>query len=183
MKDVAPFVKLLTAAGQFIAAADYIEGAGLLSLPDDLGAQHPITMTVRHARNRKPVRSEKPCITLVFVGDEPRSDDEQQLNDWETARELTFDLQLDMDLDTEDSELDPTGYAKMSRVLAVAYSSMVETVGLKFLGGLADWIANGSYDPDDKSTSDDGRLVLGISVLYRVRSDDPNVLLAAGENG
>lgn len=48
---------------------------------------------------------------------------------------------------------------------------------------LCDWVIDGDENPDDDSQPDEGRLVKPISVVYRVRTDDPNRLLAPGENG
>jgi hypothetical protein len=170
----APYVRLMIQAAALARTGNYITNGGLAA-----GTK----VTVRHARFRNSISAEKPCITFLFVGDEPM-EDETQHNAWEVVRELTMDMMIDMDIPAEDSELDPTGFAMMGRQLAVAYATLSPPgSGNTALGGMADFVRPGSIDPADNNTSDNGRLVRGISVLYRVRSDDPNVLLSAGENG
>jgi hypothetical protein len=136
-------------------------------------------VTVRHAFSRKALRSEKPAISLIMVDDDNRNDD-VNLNAWETARVLVFDMQADVDTDTEDTGLDPTGLRKVSRLLAAAVHGM-RAEGSPLMG-LIDEFTVGALGPDDKSQSENVRLVRTVSVLYRVRADDENVLLAAGVN-
>ena len=165
----APHILLLMAIKETALAVDFLEDAGVAE-----------TVTIRHARNRKPVRSEKPCISILLVSDDPRPD-ELQRNMWETTRELVFDLQGDMDLETEDSDADPTGLGKLSKMLAAASRAIRDEASP--LGQLCDYVTAGTVAPDEKSQADEGRLVKGMSVLYRVRSDDENVLLARGVTG
>lgn len=170
--ELAPHVRLLEAAAETMRQVDYEDRAGTAK-----------AVTVRHARNRKPVRAEKPALSLILVGDDPRPD-ELNRNAWERVRELQFDIQADADLATEDSDEDPTGLALLSRMLAAA----VQRLEVSFrdeatpLNQLCDYVSAGSIDPDEKSREDDGRLVRGLTVLYRVRADDSNVLLGPGEN-
>ena len=167
MRQPAPHVRILLAIADVGRSVDYLEEAGIAE-----------PVTIRHARNRKPVRSERPCITIIMTGDEPRPD-EMQRNDWETTREMTFDLQADMELPTEVSDEDPTGLGDISLFLA-AMVYAIRAPGNPLLQ-LVDWVMPGKLDPNDDSPSDDGRMTRGLSVVYRVRSDDENELLAAGE--
>lgn len=165
-----PYIQLLLAAAAAMdpTVVDYADLAGVLE-----------PVTVRHAFSRKPVRSEKPALSLIFVDDDNRNDD-INLNAWETARVLQFDIQADIDTYPEDSGLDSTGLAKISRLIAAAvYGMKAETSPLM---PLIDGITIGAVGPDDKSQSENVRLVRAVSVLYRVRADDENVLLAAGVN-
>ncbi|HEX9946412.1 MAG TPA: hypothetical protein VGA98_02630 [Allosphingosinicella sp.] len=171
--DLAPHIKLLLAMAATLELVDYQVRAG---------ASKPVK--IRHARNRKPVRSEKPAISIIFVGDDPRPDDLQR-NAWEAVRELQADLQCDADLAAEDSEEDVTGLAVLSRILAAGVE-MLEVARRDVVtpfNDLADSIMAGTVDPDDKSREDDGRLVRRVTVVYRVRTDGSNVLLAPGEQG
>jgi hypothetical protein len=152
------------------AAADYTKA----------GVTNPVT--VRHARNRGPVRAEKPAVTLILVSDEPQPD-EQDRNAWEVVREMVVDVQVDIDLAAEDSGDDPTGLRVLMKTLAVFVRSLRDPEIATWLGGMCDWIRLGALDPDDRSTPDEGRMTRALRVLYRVRSDDENVLLAAGVNG
>lgn len=167
----APYVRLLLAIEASLLLADYHTDAGLAP-----GGN----MTVRHARSRKVIKSERPSISIIFVGDEAQQA-EQFRNDWETVRIMQFDLQVDVEIDTEDSELDPTGLGLLSRLAAVAVRAIRREDSP--VSQLVDYITPGGIDPDDENRGDDGRLVRGMTVLYRVRTDDENVLLAAGEDG
>lgn len=139
-------------------------------------------VTIRHARNRNPVRSERPCISLICVSDEVRGDD-QMRNEWEVVRELVVDLQVDLELTAEDSGLDETGLAALSMTVTAFLRAIRDEEPTSWLDGMCDWISIGSLEPDDRSTPSDGRMTRAITVLYRTRSDDENVLLAAGVNG
>lgn len=169
--DVPPHLKLLAEMSNMIGVVDFQVQAGI-SRP----------MQIRHSRNRKPLRSERPLLSIIFVGDDVRPDDVNR-NAWEVVREMTVDLQVDLDLDTEVSFADPTGLLYLSLCLAAAIKSLKHPEQPIFLNGKCDWINVGSIDPEERSTPDVGRMTRALSVLYRVRSDDANVLLAAGENG
>ncbi len=164
----APHITLLLAMRQRLQEADFAEMTGIVA-----------PFTIRFARRRLPVRSEKPCVTIVFIGDDSRPD-ELNRNTNESVRELVVELVCDMDVSPEDSELDPTGLEDLSRVLAACYIAMKDPGDYpQFLNGLCGWITPGSIEQDDKSQADEGRLVRGVTVLYRVRSDEPNTLLSA----
>jgi len=169
--NVPPHIKLLIAIENALLTVDFAVQAGI-SRP----------LTIRHSRSRAPVRAERPALSIIFVGDDPRPD-EQDRNDWEQVRELTVDLQVDLDLETENRFQDRTGLLYLSLVQAVAVKALKEPDMPVFLGGLCDWISVGSIDPEERSQPDIGRMTRALTVLYRVRSDDANVLLAAGENG
>lgn len=145
----------------------------------EVGVLQPVK--VRHARNRKPVRGERPAVTLILVSDEPRPD-EQDRNMWEVVREMVVDVQVDADLDTEDSDLDDTGLLKLMLIHAVFVASL-RGPDQTWLDQLVDRISVDSLEPDDRSQPDDGRMTRALRVLYRTRSDDENHLLAAGESG
>jgi hypothetical protein len=166
-----PHIRLLLAIEEFASLVDYEDAAGI---------DKPLT--IRHSRSRKPVRSEKPAATIIFVGDDPQQA-EMQRNSWETVRELVVDIQVDLELDTENSGVDPTGLLYLSLVVAAFVKSLKDPDQPVFLGGMCDWISIRSIDPEERSQPDDGRMTRALTVLYRVRSDDANVLLAAGENG
>lgn len=171
MIDIPPHIRLLMKAEEKFKTVDFMQDAGL-----------PSAVTVRHSRNRNAVRFEKPSLSIIFVGDDPQPN-EQDRNAWEVVRELVFDIQVDLDLTTEISDEDPTGLLFLSRTVAAAVKALKDSVQPIFLDGLCDWIAVGSIDPEERSQPDIGRMTRALTVLYRVRSDDANVLLSAGENG
>lgn len=171
MIETPPHIKLLMKIEEMINLVDFETAAGIGQ-----------PMQVRHSRNRKPARSERPLLSIIFVADDVRPDDVNR-NAWEVVREMTVDLQVDLDLDTETSFEDPTGLLYLSMCLAAATNALKDPEQPVFLQGKCDWINVGSIDPEERSTPDVGRMTRALSVLYRVRSDDANVLLADGENG
>lgn len=171
MLQTPPPIRLLRMMADRGRAADFSQ-AGIVSKP----------VKVRHARNRNPVRGEKPAVTLILVSDEPQPT-ELARNEQELVREMVVDVQADIDLATEESGEDDTGLEVLMLVIAVFVDSLRDQNVPSWLGGYCDWISIGALEPDDRSTPDEGRMTRALSVLYRVRSDDENVLLAAGENG
>lgn len=177
MIEDAPHVRLLLAIAatlEQITPAEWLENVGLpLDQP----------LTIRHARNRKPVRSEKPCISLIFVSAESVQQD-VDLTNWEMQKRLLLDLQADVDLDAELGTQDPTGLGLLSRILGYAMTRLQNVdEPLTPIAALSDRVGGGAYDPEDRATSEDGRLVLEANVVYRVLSTDENHLLAQGVNG
>jgi len=139
-------------------------------------------VTVRHARNRQAVKGELPSIGLILVSDDPQVSDQQRNMD-EVVREMVVDVQADIELATEDGGEDETGLAMLMIMIAIFLRSLKDEENASWLGGLCDWISVDSLEPSDRSTADAGRMTRAIRVLYRTRSDDENVLLAAGVNG
>jgi len=166
MISTPPPIILLEAIKLTLADVDYEFAANIAGV------------TVRHARNRKPVRAERPALSIIWTGDDPRPGDEQFRNAWEAVRELNFDLQTDVDLPSDTQELDDTGWLYLTSMLAAAMEALCAPDSP--LRALCDDIIPGSLEPDEKSDADNGRLVRSATVLYRVRTDDQNVLLAAG---
>ncbi len=156
--------------------ADFTQ-AGVTSAP----------VTVRHARNRDPAKGEIPSVTLILVSDDPRQD-EQDHNMDERTREMVVDVQIDLVLANEESGDDDTGLLALMLVLAVFVQALRtgDPAGpnpIVWVSGLVQDLFVDSLAPDDRSTPDDGRMTRALRVLYRVRSDDENVLLAAGVDG
>lgn len=137
------------------------------------GVMSPVT--IRHSRKRHPVRGDRPCVTLIFVGD-VAVEGETGLNNWEVARRATFDLQADIDVPSDDV----TGRITLGRMLA-AFVGALRSEGSAMLA-LVDDITEGDIDPEDRAQAEDGRLVRSLDLLYRVRADDGNELLTAEEN-
>ena len=162
----APHVRLLEKALEVITGLEYEDEAGVA------------IATVRHRRNRGPNRQERNSIILGFVGDDFQEDDRNR-SMAETVRLLTFTLQADIELPTEISNEDPTGLGQASAALRVARAALTAEDGE--LLEMCDDITNGSYDPSDDAQPDEGRLVRTGVVVYRVRTDDPNELLARSE--
>jgi len=174
----APHVRLLLAVAETLLAITPQEWL------DNVGLPLETPLAIRHARNRKAVRSEKPCISIIFVSAEAVPAD-NDLTNWETQKRLLLDLQADVDLDPEQGTVDPTGLGMLSRILGYAMSrlQLEDTDPLSPIAALSDRVGGGAYDPEDRATSEDGRLVLEANVVYRVLSTDENVLLAQGVNG
>lgn len=164
-----PPVAILLKMAELGRMADYSQAVG--------GA----TVTIRHSRNRKPVRAEVPAVTLILVSDEPRQD-ELDRNDWERVREMVIDVQVDTHLAAEDTMIDETGLA-VPMILVALFVASLRGPNQTWISEMVDDVRVGSLEPDDRSTPDEGRMTRALTVLYRVRSDDENVLLAAGVNG
>jgi hypothetical protein len=171
MIEMPPPIQLLMEMARRGRLADYTQ-AGIVSK----------AVTVRHARNRKPALGEVPSISLILVSDEPQPT-EGQLTEWEIVREMVVDVQADVQLAIEDTGEDETGLSLLMLTIAVFVKSLKDPENASWLGGLCDWISIGALEPDDRSTPDEGRMTRALTVLYRVRSDDENVLLSAGVNG
>jgi hypothetical protein len=169
----APFDRILLAMEKDAEGVDYLDLAGV-----------PGPFKIRHRRKRNPMRGERPCHTLIFVGDEAVQG-ETGLSTGEIVRLLTVDMQTDMELPVVLSEAidapdDKTGLATLSRTQAAAIAAMrhPESETMK----LVDWVIEGDVEPEDRAQAEDGRLVRSLVLQYRVSSVDGNVLLAAGEN-
>lgn len=167
---VPPFIRLLEAAlASLVLVEDWVETTGV-----DVN-------TVRHARDRQPTRSEGKTVSLDWVGNEDTDIDEIQKNAQEKQKRCMIDITIDLKRRTESSAEDPTGWLDHGRVAARVLMALRDEDGP--LMQLCDWVIDGEEDPDEDSKPDEGRLVKRISVVYRVRADDPNHLLAMGENG
>lgn len=145
-------------------------------------------LTFRWRRNRYTTAEERNCLSLAFVGDRPRDPEDTNLALGETMRELQLDLIADIELPTEvaveeaDTEDD---YARLQILMAVLMLA-VRALKRSFTDPaaaptpLTPW-AMGVEEvvtEDDEDLADiNGRLVSRINVLYRVRSEDPTVLL------
>jgi hypothetical protein len=160
-----PHILLLEAALSDLRLVDWTDETGLEQV------------STRHQRNRAASHEEKPCVGLLFINDELGGGDLDH-NTWETNRTLTIELVADAQLDTEDSELDPTGLLRLSRLNAAAVRALMDEASA--LRQLCDFVGQTDILPGDNSHSDEGRLVTGLSVVYRVKTDDPNTLLARG---
>jgi hypothetical protein len=161
-----PFDRLLLAMKEDGEAVNYADEAGIVG-----------DVTIRFRRKRGPVRSEKPCITLIMVTDTgPPAD--MGLNDWETVRILSVDAQADIEMPSEAD--DPTGLKILGRFLA-AFVGAVKADGSR-TRELCDWITEVDIDSEERAQVDDGRLARSLDLQYRVSSVDGNRLLAAGEN-
>ena len=168
MVDIPPFEQLLRQAGARLELGDLTGLSGIEGLK------------FRHARNRHPNYEEMSCISLVFVGDAPH-EDEQFRSQWEQVRYLEFDLQADVYLPTEDEQdpakRDVTGMLTPGRALAAAVQILFES---DLVPNWCDAITSGSIDPDETSKPDKARMARRLQMQYRVRTDNPNVLLAQG---
>lgn len=166
MISPSPLIRLLTAAHADIRAADYVLGAELTDV------------TVRHENNRYPTEDERlgGCISIALKADSARSDDADHCYG-EMVREATFELVGDIDVDPV---ADPTGLLRVMRMLTIAANAL--RADDSEIRKLCDWVNSPEIDPDERATSEEGRLVYAVTVVYRVKTDDLNVLLAPGVN-
>jgi len=171
--ETPPPIILLERVKLLLNAVDWLDRTGIEG------------MKWRHARNRAPLSTERPVGSIGFAGDDDFPDAPGSArNAWETVRRLQIDLQVDLRLPTEASDLDPTGWLLLMRVQAAAFEALTisddEGGQEGGLYGFADDVIRDEASPNEDSSSDDGRLVQGISVIYRVSTARPNRLLGSG---
>lgn len=166
--DTPPHIRLLEAAKTALEGVDFNDRAGMAMT------------TVRHARNRRPLESELPCISIRWIGNEDHNPDDQYKTAGERVRRCNIDLEIELKIPDEESGQDSTAWLLLGRVGAAAFEAINDEDGA--LRQLCDWVTDVEDQPDEDSKPDEGRLVKAIYVVYRVRSEAPNVLLAVGEN-
>lgn len=146
---------------------------------------------VRHSRNRFSTEEERPCISIRWMGDRVREVDQEQsyLTDWEMEIAQDLTIEIDMDLAPEESDAepppepedtDPTGVSVLTRSGIAIVRAMKARESI--ISGFSSGVIYGGMDDDEEGTADEGRLVLALTVLYRVRTDDPGELLGTGVN-
>lgn len=141
----------------------------------------------RHTRNRYANAEERPALSFRMVSDQPR-DQPQYHSMWEVVRELEIDMQVDADLPTEDSEEDPTGLDTLGWLANCALKILKDddrqypSADGRYLEDMIDDVIDAGVIPDEDSEADEARFIHRIVVLYRTPVNDPNKLLAAGEN-
>lgn len=161
-----PRVRILERMRQLLLAADLDGMSGTANV------------RVRHTRHRWANAEEKPCISIRMVSDEGQDHYPTQ---GERRNELEIDLQIDADLQTEDSELDPTGLERLGAI-ANAAIKVLKDGEPDPAANLWDDVVDAGVVADDDNTADEARFIHRITVLYRTAIEDPNILLAAGEN-
>lgn len=160
---------------------------GVLDNADLDGLSGVANIKVRHTRHRWANPEEKPCISLRMVSDEPRG--EQQYHSMaERVCELAIDMQIDAELQTEDSELDPTGLERLGAIANAALMVLkqrdpdAQDADGATLYQVCDDVVDLGVQSDDDNEADEARFIHRIIVLYRTAIEDPNLLLAEGEN-
>ena len=137
--------------------------------------------TVRHFRSRHVLKVDRNAISYRYQGDEDYEREGQYRNAHERVKVIHIGVIIDLNLEDEEGGEDPTGWGQHFRVYYAQLAALRDPDGP--LLQLCDWIVDGDGEPDEDSKPDEGRLVKTISVVYRVRSEAPHVLLAQGENG
>ena len=141
-------------------------------------------ITVRHTRNRWANSEEKPAISIRMVADEVNT--EAYVTQSERLCYLSIDLQIDTELQTEDSEIDPTGLERLGMIanaaLAILKDPELTTADGLFMRGVCDDVVDEGVQADDDSEADEARFIHRVVVLYRTPINDPSILLAAEEN-
>ncbi|MBX9814077.1 MAG: hypothetical protein K2X76_05185 [Sphingomonas sp.] len=160
----APRARIARRIGDVVGSVDYLDRAGIVD-----------PVTVRYKRDRSPLKAERPALTIIFVADGP-TEDETGHSISELVRRATFDLQADVVVPHNDV----TGIETVERMLGAAVSALRAEGGPML--DLVDWIEAGDIDPEDRTAIENGRMTISLEIRYRVRQDDPFVMLAAGEN-
>jgi len=142
-------------------------------------------VTVRHFRHRESTIEEWPCIAIRYVSNDASSYGRQETNDGlpEQVMELAVDLVIDLELpaeatDENDDDIDPTGFECAGNMLAWALDALLPGEESNTLGGTTWEIRYDGTAPDEGVQSPDlARLEERIVLLYRVRADQPTILL------
>jgi hypothetical protein len=166
--DKPPHIRQLEAGLATLQALDWESRTGLAGIH------------VRHYRHRHATSSERPCVSLRWLGNDRATPDGQYLTQDERQKVGHWQVEIDIKLETEEAGTDPTGWGDASIVAAAGYEALSDPASP--LRALCDWTRPGDETPDEDSKPDDGRLVYPFDVIYRVRTDDPNKLLVPGEN-
>lgn len=136
-------------------------------------------ITVRHTRNRWANPDETPCISLRMVADEVNV--EQYVTQNERLCYLSLDLQIDCDLATEDSDLDPTGLERLGQIAGAAVVVLKDETATDADGNLlreiCDDVVDEGVQNDDDNEADEARFIHRLVVVYRTLVNDPNHLL------
>jgi hypothetical protein len=162
MIDEEPFVKILLAGKAALALGTWEVETG-------------IAVGVRHYRHRKTGQDERPCVSIMFVSDGPPEEDTPQTSHDEKWMQSEWQLIVDHELRTEDSNTDETGLAELGRIAAYALRLLKDPAGPLF--AMVHEIVDGAKVLDESSQPDKARFTRAISILYRVRADDENELL------
>jgi hypothetical protein len=143
-------------------------------------------LRIRWMRNRYTSIEERPCIAIAFVSDEPTDVREQYMTTSEAQRTLAIDIIADVELPTEtEAETDVSDIARIE-ILSHFVDQPLYALKRGFqdpadsptpLSRVAHWVEDLGIDDDEDLADENGRLVCRLNVLYRVRSDDPTVLL------
>ncbi len=143
------------------------------------------SVTIRQARNQYAAPDSVPCVTIRWVSDEPRQSDQE--NRYYTADEMgvemTVVLEIEVELEPDDGDLlakDPTG-TRLPLAIAALCQRALRAEDAR-ISDYADGVSDRGRAQNDDSTADNARFEQTVIVLYRVRTDDPSVLLARGVN-
>lgn len=183
---VAPFVEVLETVTSTLAVFDWGQ-----YLDDVLGLDgegNQIVLTVRDERGVAASDEERPALLVRITSDEPEeSDVGVGFGVYGELRMLLgIELVFDADLPTALSEADVTGLSFLASLAVIAVKVLKDAVGPDDLdsplGDISAAVIERGRAPGENNTSDEGRLVQSLDVLYRVRDDDPTVLLRKGVN-
>lgn len=142
-------------------------------------------ITVRHHRHRETREDEWPCVSIRYISNDPSAFGRQEndANLPEEVMELAVNLVIDMALppeatDESDADLDPTGFGCHAQVLAIILDRLLPGDEADTLGGTTWNIRyDGSANDEADASPDEARLEERLSLFYRVRADQPTVLL------
>lgn len=190
----APWIIVAAAAMQTLVEADLATELAeiLLELAQlrDPAAIAPLPLKLRWLRNRYTTNEEKPCLALAFVQDGPASPDDPEAAGV-LYRELHLDLIIDLERPTEVQADEEAMIADMGGIEILAHferrgiqafkAGFIDQAGAPTaLSAVATWVTEIGVDNDEDMVDIEGRLASRFIVQYRVRSEDPMVLLYPG---
>lgn len=169
-----PFVTVMLALKVELADA-------LLETP--IAGSKPVL--VRHHRHREANEDEWPCVSIRYVSNDPSQLGREETGGGmpEQVMELALNLVIDAPLPAEatsadDEDLDPTGYGVLSDILAVCINRLFPELETNTLGETT-WMIryDGNAAEEGSASPDQARLEERLTLFYRVRADQPTILL------
>lgn len=172
--DLMPDVEILTALVDFLTPLAAAR------------ANNPFT--VRHQRFANAPISKRPVLSIERMVVKNLEDENASFDNLSAAEyfvELSTVFIIDVDIDPNDSGNDPTGFAFGSDILKFCFEQLFPDDGnmgsIETLDGrLHDIRYEGTDETPDfenESNSDFCRMVEVVTLVYRVRSDRPHILL------
>jgi len=160
-----------------------------IALKQELAANLPAPIKVRHHRHRESTSDELPCVAIRIMSNDPSDQGRETTASGlpEQVMELAVDIVIDMDLAAEvdapgdDDSEDPTGYggpaAIMAQILDILFPG-IDDGDTNTLGGTT-WLIryDGTAPNEAEAEPDYARMEERLVLSYRVRADRPTELL------
>jgi hypothetical protein len=166
------------------AAVEQLQQAGWDAwLEDSEGGE--VVIAVRHFHGAYADVSERPALLVRLDGDEIQEGDFS--GGYGVYGEVRRQCQLSMiiDVDVPEESEDPSGFGLITAMATAAICVLKSAIGPDGAGPLREWaedVIDGGLQPDEDSSSDEGRMAQVAMVVYRVAEEDRFRILPNGVN-